>query len=79
MRKKFLKANGKAISNFRIELGLKQKSIILEAKKINLIISLRNYQRAEAGEKISNAELNSIALFLINLLKEWGFSKELAF
>jgi hypothetical protein len=78
VRKKFLKANGKAISNFRIELGLKQKSIILEAKKINLIISLRNYQRAEAGEKISNAELNSIALFFDQSFKRMGIFKRVS-
>lgn len=62
-KQKLIKANGKAICDFRTTLGLKQKDIVSEAKKFNITISLRNYQRAEASEKLSQANLNSIAIF----------------
>lgn len=71
-KQKLIKANGKAICNFRTSLGFKQKDVVSEAKKFNITISLRNYQRAEASEKISQANLNSIAIFFDMAFKARG-------
>ena len=61
-----LTADGKAIKGLRSLAGLNQKHFDTKATGI----SYRNYQRAEAGEKLNKSVLETIATFYDKYLKE---------
>ena len=65
-------AYGQEILKLRKRAGLEQQEVVnlMRSKKYNLKISLRNYQKSEAGEKMAYETLNNIAIFYDKYLIE---------
>ncbi len=71
-KKEKFRAHGEVILKLRKRAGLEQQEVVnlMRSKKYNLKISLRNYQRSEAGEKMAYETLNNIAIFYDKYLME---------
>ena len=71
-KKEKFRAHGEVILKLRKRAGLEQQEVInlMRSKKYNLKISLRNYQKSEAGEKMAYETLNNIAIFYDKYLME---------
>ena len=70
MNKNFIEPNAKKLKELRKITKLKQSSIPEAFKEFKLKTSLRNYQRAEKGEPVSQKFLISLAQFFDNYLKK---------
>ena len=65
MNKNFIEPNAKKLKELRKITKLKQASIPEAFKEFKLKTSLRNYQRAEKGEPVSQKFLISLYPYLV--------------
>lgn len=76
---KLVTANGEAVYNLRRSANLKQKDVIREAAKMKLPITLRSYQRVEAGEDVAKKLLENVATFYSRFLPSVGWMGSINF